>query len=223
MEFAGAARPLTDGDIAAEAARLGCEPAAIRAVCEVESAGRGFLPDGRPKILFEAHLFGRLTGHRWDATHPSISAPRWNRALYGPGGGHQYDRLAAAMRLDRTAALESASWGMFQILGLNFGRCGFAAVEAFVTAMGESEGRHLLAFGEFCRSGGLDRFLCCRDWVRFALGYNGPAAAANDYEARLSAAYRRRARLAAAAGPPAADDSDSEADALNRQELARLT
>lgn len=29
----------------------------------------------------------------------------------------QYERLNEAIKLDRTAALESASWGMFQIMG----------------------------------------------------------------------------------------------------------
>jgi hypothetical protein len=92
MEFTGAATPLGPQDIAAAAAQLHCEPTAIRAVCDIESAGGGFLPDTRPKILFEAHLFGNLTEHRWDATHPNISSPSWNRMLYGADGAHQYDR-----------------------------------------------------------------------------------------------------------------------------------
>src|ERR1700720_679179 len=119
MEFAGAATPLAASDVIALAVRLQCAPAAIWAVCDVESAGGGFLPDQRPKILYEAHIFGRLTDHQFDGTHPNISAPSWNRTLYGAPGAHQYDRLAEAIALDRGAALQSASWGMFQILGLN--------------------------------------------------------------------------------------------------------
>ncbi|MBV8493001.1 MAG: DUF3380 domain-containing protein, partial [Alphaproteobacteria bacterium] len=94
-----------------------------RAVCDVESAGSGFLPDTRPKLLFEAHVFGKLTRHCWDDAHPNISAPSWDRALYGPPGAHQYDRLEEALALDATAALEAASWGLFQILGSNFALC----------------------------------------------------------------------------------------------------
>ncbi|HTZ35049.1 MAG TPA: N-acetylmuramidase family protein [Stellaceae bacterium] len=193
MDFVGAATPLAAGDVAAAAAQLGCDSAAIWAVCAVESAGGGFLPDRRPKILFEAHVFGALTGHRWDAAHPGISATGWDRALYGAPGAHQYDRLAEAIALDRSAALESASWGLFQVLGLNHAACGFADVEAYVAAMCEGEGDQLAAFCAFCRHGGLDRLLRAHDWVAFAGAYNGPGAAATGYADRLAVAYGRRA------------------------------
>ena len=48
---------LTDADFARAAKALNVEVAAIRAVAEVEAAGAGFLPDGRPAILYEAHIF----------------------------------------------------------------------------------------------------------------------------------------------------------------------
>ena len=192
MNFIGDATPLDDSDIIAEAARLECEPAAVWAVCDVESAGGGFLPDKRPKILFEAHIFGKLTQHRWDAACPNVSAPSWDRALYGPAGAHQYDRLGQALALDEAAALEAASWGMFQILGGNFAACGFAAVADYVAAMCRAEADHLAAFGAFCRNNGLDRPLRARDWTRFALGYNGPSESDNDYDDRLAAAYAAR-------------------------------
>jgi hypothetical protein len=215
MDFIGAATPLDPADIAAEAARLGCEPAAVWAVCDVESAGSGFLSDGRPKLLFEAHVFGKLTHHRWDADYPNISAPFWNWAQYGPAGAHQYDRLADALALDQTAALEAASWGLFQILGANFAICGFAAVEDYVAVMCRSGADQLQAFGEFCRHNGLDRFLQAQDWTRFALGYNGPAEADNGYDTKLAAAYQARSRAA----PPTS--GESQADTLNRNELSQ--
>jgi hypothetical protein len=197
MEFAGAATPLGPGDVSALAAALSCEPAAIWAVCDVESAGGGFLPDTRPRLLFEAQVFGRLTRYRWNTTHPNISSATWNRALYGAPGAHQYDRLAEAIALDRASALQSASWGLFQIMGMNFAACGFAAVEDYVAAMCASEGRQLAAFGAFCRHGGLDRYLRAHDWTGFALAYNGPGEAENGYAAKLAAAYQRRAAAAA--------------------------
>lgn len=199
MEFTGAATPLAASDVVALAAELRCEPAAIWAVCDVESAGSGFLPDKRPKILYEAHIFGRLTGHRFDRSHPNISAPWWNRALYGAPGAHQYDRLAMAIGLDRAAALQSASWGMFQIVGMNFAACGFKAVEDYVTAMCDGEGAQLAAFGAFCVHEELDKALRAQDWTRFALGYNGSGEAQNGYDAKLAAAYRRRKATAEAA------------------------
>jgi hypothetical protein len=173
-DFKGAATPLSDTDINATAANLNCEVAVVEAVCDVESGGSGFLPDGRPKILFEAHAFHNATGGRWDRANPNISSPAWDRSLYGAGGAHQYDRLAEAIALDRNAALQSASWGRFQVMGNNYAAAGFANAEAFVQAMCDREAAHLGAFIGFCRKNGLVEALQACDWTTFARGYNGP-------------------------------------------------
>lgn len=195
MEFSGAATPLAAGDVVSVAQQLGCEPATVWAVCDVESAGGGFLPDKRPKLLFESHLFHSLTGGRYDASHPGISTPTWVRN-YGAPGAHQYDRLAEAIALDREHALQSASWGLFQIVGMNFAACGFASVEAYVAAICQSEAAQLAAFAAFCAHEELAALLAAKDWTQFALRYNGPGEAANDYAGRLAAAYQRRAAAA---------------------------
>ncbi len=183
---------LTKADYARAAQLLGCLPAAIRAVAAVESAGDGFLSDGRPKILFEAHVFSRLTGHRFDASHPLISSPTWNRALYATGVGGEHERLAAAVALDRNAALSSASWGKFQLMGFNYTRCGFdvlKGLQAFVNAMYRDEGEHLTAFCHFVKSMSLDDELRRGDWAGFARGFNGPKFAENRYDERLARAF----------------------------------
>jgi hypothetical protein len=181
---------LTDQDYARAAQLLGCNPAAVRAVAAVESAGSGFLEDGRPKILFEAHIFSRLTGHKFDDSHPHISARAWNRSLY-VGNEGEHPRLNEAAALDRDAALQSASWGRFQIMGFNWSRCGFKSVQAFVEAMYRNEGEHLIAFCYFVKSMALDDELRRLDWVGFARGYNGPSFAANSYDARLAKAFEQ--------------------------------
>lgn len=179
---------LTEADFARAAHLLGCEPAAIRAIAAVESGGDGFLPDGRPKILFEAHIFSRYTGHAFDVSNPDISSFTWNRALY-KGGEAEYSRLAEAVRLNREAALMSASWGKFQLMGFNWKRCGYESLQDFVDAMGRSEGDHLTAFCYFIKSMGLDDELRRKDWVALADGYNGPSSAMNHYPQRLENAY----------------------------------
>jgi hypothetical protein len=197
-DFKGAATPLSDADLDAAAAELGCERAVIDAVCDVESSGGGFLADRRPKILFEAHAFHTATGGRWDRTNPNISSPTWDRSLYGASGAHQYDRLAEAIALDRNAALESASWGRFQIMGNNYAAAGFANAEALVNAMCDREAAHLGAFIGFCRKNGLVDALQDQDWATFARKYNGPGQVAH-YAALLGAAYDRHAAHTAAA------------------------
>jgi LysM repeat protein len=186
-------RTLTEADWQRAATALGVDVPAIKAVAEVEAARSGFLADGRPKILFEAHQFSDRTGGRYDRSHPSISSPRWNRDLY-VGGAGEHTRLAQAAALDRTAALESASWGRFQIMGFNHRAAGYGNVEAFVAAMGQGEGRQLDAFVSFIRAHpGMHAALQRHDWAGFAAAYNGPGYAANQYDTRMAEAYRRLA------------------------------
>ena len=184
---------LTNEDFAEVAERLHCSTAVVRAVCDIESAGSGFLVDGRPKILFESHVFGRLTRHQWDRTYPNISSPTWNRSLYGAAGAHQYERLEEAQDLDHTAALQSASYGMFQVMGFNYKACCFIDVDAFVAAMYRDERAHLDAFVAFCEHNGFDRFLATNppQFASFSRGYNGPGYAANGYDTKLAAAWRK--------------------------------
>jgi hypothetical protein len=142
-------------------------------VLAVETSGCGFLSDRRSKLLFERHIFHRLTGGRFDAEDADVSQP--TAGGYGPGGAHQYDRLAAAISLDRDAALQSASWGLGQIMGMNFQAAGFDSVEDMVAAMVESEDRQLLATAKFFkRQRGMADALKNHDWKAFARIYNGP-------------------------------------------------
>ena len=58
-------------EIVAAAKRLQIEPCALQAVCTVESSGQGFLPSGKPKILFEGHIFWReLAKRRYQPVFP---------------------------------------------------------------------------------------------------------------------------------------------------------
>lgn len=193
--FKGAARPMSDDAIAAAAATLGCEIAAIQAVIDVESRG-GFLPDGRPRILFERHYFSRLTANAHDDSAPDVSCPDWGGYK---GGATEYERLQQALGLAPEAALRSASWGAFQIMGDNFRAAGFDDVKSFCDAMCDSEDRQLEAFVAFVQAMGLADELRRRDWTAFARAYNGPNYARNRYDAKLQAAYA----LHAAGGPRA--------------------
>ncbi len=186
--FRGAAQRLTVADIDRVAGSLALDAREIWAVATVESLGHGFIPgEARPELLFEAHQFHKLTGGAWDASHPNISSPTWDASLYGAAGTHQYDRLAEAMALDREAALQAATWGMFQILGSNYALVGFSDVDSFVAAMCDSEGTHLTAFAAYCQANNLVRYLAAHDWTNFKLGYNGVGT--DDYAAKLKAAY----------------------------------
>lgn len=186
-EFTGNPAPLTPADFTRAAAALGCPTAAIRAVVEVESKG-GFIPDGRPRILFERHKFSALTARRFDATNPAVSARTPGGYI---GGAREYDRLGEALALDRAAALKSASRGAFQLMGFNHALAGHPDVESFVAAMDSGHPAQLDAFVAFIRHAGLAAALATQDWPAFARGYNGPAYARFAYDTKIAAAYAR--------------------------------
>lgn len=185
LEFSGPATGLDDEAIEAAARKIGCQVAAVRAVIDVESRG-GFLADGRPKILFERHYFSRLTKRKFDGNAADISNPKWGGYK---GGAAEYERLGRAIKLDRDAALRSASWGAFQIMGDNYRLCGFTNVEDFVEAMVSGAPAQLDAFVSFIQKTGLADEMVRRDWAGFARGYNGPAYKANKYDEKLAAAF----------------------------------
>ena len=175
---------LTRQDYEDAAKILGCEPEAIQAVSQVESNGDGFDNQGRPKILFERHIFHRRTKGKYSNAHPNIS----NKSS-GGYSSNEYKRLEQAMLLDHDAALESASWGMYQIMGFNHKLCGHESVTEFVTAMKQSHRQQLDAFVQFIINTNLARALRVKDWYSFARGYNGPAFAKNSYHLKMKSAY----------------------------------
>lgn len=178
-------------DFLDDAERIGCEVEAVMAVAAVESQGGGFNPDGTPKSLFEGHWFSKLTKGVYDASHPTISYPKWTREFYGKTWQAEQARLQEAIALDRPAALMSASYGVFQIMGLNHAYCGFPGPDSFYTAMCKDENEQLAAFTSFIISKGLGDELKSKDWAAFAKQYNGPGYAENKYDIKLAAAYAK--------------------------------
>jgi len=189
--FTGLAAPLSRQGLDGVLDFLGIEAADIWAVLAVETKGCGFLADRRPLILFERHVFHRRTQGRFDDGHPSISASTPGGYL---GGAREYLRLEEALALDPAAALESASWGIGQIMGFNAAAAGFADTESMVTAMIEREDAQLTAMAGFLRANGLHAPLARHDWAAFARGYNGPDFAKNQYDSRLAAAFAALSR-----------------------------
>lgn len=176
-------------DFARAAGALNVSLATIKAIASVESKGNGFDTERRPVILYEPHLFSRLTNRKYDEAFPLLSSRVWNKALYNQGGT-SYEKLEVASALDRSAALQSCSWGAFQILGMNYKLCGFSSIDAMVQAMFKNEGEHLLAFVRFVQSQRLDQFLRNKNWAAFANGYNGPLYKQNKYDEKIEKAYK---------------------------------
>jgi hypothetical protein len=185
--------PLTRADFEEVAAQLNVEWEAVAAVAEVASGPLGgFAADGRPIILFERHLFSRKTNSIYDESHPNIS----NRT---PGGyprtqAERWAQLAEAYALNPEAALQSASYGRFQVLGQNFPNLSYLGVtnaHDYVALLARSERGQLESFVGFIRANGLVDELQRRDWAGFASRYFGPNYAQNQYDTKIADAYAR--------------------------------
>lgn len=188
-EFYGPAITLPFGSYSAAAKELNVEPAALLAILQIESSRGAYLPDGRPVILFEAHIFSRLTGNQFDDTHPDISTKSWDRNSYGAPGSYQYERLTRAMQLDETAALKACSWGFWQCMGFNHEVIGYETVQEMVEAFVESEHNQLQGFLTFLRTQGIVPALRAKDWHQVGYKYNGPRYRENRYAEKLAEAY----------------------------------
>lgn len=186
---------LCENDFVRAAKLLDVEVAAIKAVQEVETGGRGgFIRIGYPTILFEGHIFWSqlkkqgLNPEDYVVGNEDILYPKWTKKFYKQGMA-EYDRLSRAKNINETAALCSASWGMWQIMGFNYAACGCASVYDFGTEMQLHEGTQLNLFVEFLRTNGLDKYLRNKDWAQFARHYNGSGYKENRYDEKLESAY----------------------------------
>src|SRR5690349_12018477 len=108
LEFVGQSLALTSDGLATAADNLSVGAAELWSVLKVETSGSGFISDRRPPILYERHIFNRLTKPRFPVSDINNPEP----GGYGNSGANQYLRLSRALTLDRNSALQSASWGI---------------------------------------------------------------------------------------------------------------
>jgi hypothetical protein len=192
--FKGKAKKLEDLDLPKIGHQIGVGEDEVHAVIDVEAAGSGFDSQGRPRILFERHWFYRNLsgGKRTKAMQEGLAVKTWSRATYNKD---QYKLLERAMKIDETAALKSASWGMGQVMGFNHKTAGYDTVQAMVLSFMESEANHLQGMINFIKSKGLDVKLRNHDWKGFAYGYNGSGYRQNRYDEKLADAYAKWSRI----------------------------
>lgn len=248
-EFNG--ETLTDADFDWGARELGVEEAILRAINEVEAAGKGFASlKGRlvPKILYERHYFHDLTKGVYSADNPDISYPvgyyqqhvrylpatrtvldqqgnprllsYWRplkkrergrslpfrtgaqllaageatteRDLYANLSG-SYKRLVKAYSLDSEAALQSCSWGSFQIMGRWFSTMGYPNAHAFAKAMSRSEKEQMRALILYAKkvNPGLVNIMKEKDFDALAAAFNGTSYMQNKYHIKLRNSYEK--------------------------------
>jgi hypothetical protein len=193
---------LAEQDLKDFADKHDLELAAVKAVNEVESSGKGFFLDGRPKILFEGHVFWEQLRKAGidptsisNASNADVLYSKWTRAHY-VGGPREYDRMEKAAALlpnpkVKEAALASASWGSYQIMGYHAAKLGYASVQDFVDQMHVHERNHLDAFGRYITAFKCITHLRAKNWAAFANCYNGAGYAQNKYDIKMASAYQK--------------------------------
>ena len=179
---------------------LGCEPAALKAVEEVESGGKGgFIDANRPQILFEGHQFYKnlkefqteAFAKQVAARYPNICYPKWDKSKYRNAEG-EWERLTVARSIDPIAADMSASWGIGQIMGFNYKLCDCSSVVEFVERMCRSKEEQVKLWMNFFKNTpSCLNPLRKKDWAGFARAYNGSGYAQNKYDTKLATAYSK--------------------------------
>jgi hypothetical protein len=183
--------------VAAIAARMKVEEKILLAVAEVESAGKVFaLVNGRqePLVRWEGHYFdARLVNGKRDAArkaglaspkvggvkNPSSQAARWNKLLL------------PAMKIDATAAFESTSWGLGQVMGAHWKALGFKSPKEMLDTVRRDAAGQIEVMARYIEKFGLVDELQRHDFRAFARGYNGPAGVKNGYDKAMAKAYQR--------------------------------
>lgn len=185
---------VTDTEMAGFAARLGGTLKQMRAVAAVESGGSGFLVTGQPKILWERHHFWK----RLQLNLPLISNPKpggYTLDADKDGVNDSWEKLAEAAMYAPAWAIESCSWGKFQVMGFWWEKLGYESAIDFAWSMRESEAGHfeaLVRYIQFNRLAPAFRALSadpetCR---AFAAGYNGSGYRKFDYHTKLARAMQ---------------------------------
>ena len=193
---------LSEQDLKDFAQHYNLQLAAVKAVNEVESSGKGFLINGKPKILFEGHIFWQQLLKRGlkpetflNSKNKNVLYKKWTRSFY-QGGTKEYDRLNQAIAIGsnpaiKEAALASASWGSFQIMGYHAASLGYDSVQHFVDKMYLHESEHLKAFGKFLEVNNIMTDLRNKNWPKVAEKYNGKSYRVNKYDEKLAKAYHK--------------------------------
>jgi murein DD-endopeptidase MepM/ murein hydrolase activator NlpD len=104
-----------------------------------------------------------------------------------------YKRLIKAYQLDKSAALESCSWGAFQIMGEYWDTMKYASVQDFCKAVSRSPREQIKTFVAYIKyvNPAIKIHLKNLDWAATAAAYNGPRYKDYKYDVKLEAAYKK--------------------------------
>lgn len=178
------------------AGELNVLPASLMAVVRVESGGRYRARiDGRdePLIRFEGHYFYKLLprAKRNLAVTTGLANARAGRVRNPLRQAGRWAMLKRAIKIDRTAALSSVSWGVGQVMGIHWRWLGFGSIDALVAEARSGPEGQVRLMAKFIHKAGLVEKLKVQDWAGFARAYNGPGYRRNKYDQQMAKYFKQ--------------------------------
>ncbi len=173
--------------LAAVAEGIAVEPKALQALVTIETVGRGFYGTGMPKLLLERHyVYRQATAAQRQQLPADVCNPAPGGYVGGLAEWARFDRVAA---VDVNLAIESCSWGIAQIMGIQCQRFNLSPA-TFMLLQATDEDSQLMFLGRFVQANAaLHDALRTKNWPEVARLYNGAGYAANHYDTKLAAAY----------------------------------
>ncbi len=189
--YIGKAARLSAADLTALAAKHGIEERALKAVVQVEAAGKAFHSTGALVCLYEPHIAYRYSSGRIrDAlVAAGLAYSKWKRNY--PATSYARIDKCTAIAGAEVAAL-ATSWGAPQMMGFNHKVCGYPTAVQMVKAFAASEAAQIEGMIAFIKaSPKMWAALKAHDWAGFAERYNGSGYKQNGYDTKLAAAYAK--------------------------------
>ncbi|MBO9620549.1 MAG: DUF3380 domain-containing protein [Niabella sp.] len=185
--------------------KIGCEKEVIKAIAKQESQGEPFVSNNtHAKILYERHYAYRLLKAKGKTQKElkdfeMVKDPKGLPIIYPQGysiKGKEYgsylqqiEKLDIVKEIDKDVAIQSCSWGRFQVMGVNFKGL-YKNPSELEDAQNHCEIQHLaLFFQEVSTNTSLIAAMKMKDWEKIAYYYNGPKWRENDYANKIKKYY----------------------------------
>ena len=170
---------INDNDYATTAKDLGVEKEVLMAIASQESKHASFKAVKQATILFERHKMYRLLIKKGN-TKASVDAlsKKYPSIVNEDSGGYNdmtsYEKLKIAKSIDYNCAVQSCSWGKFQVMGFNYANL-YSSPRELEKAMNMCELQQFKYFVSYLKNtSGMVDALKNKNWERIATLYNGP-------------------------------------------------
>ena len=170
---------INDNDYATTAKDLGVEKEVLMAIASQESKHASFKAVKQATILFERHKMYRLLIKKGN-TKASVDAlsKKYPSIVNEDSGGYNdmtsYEKLKIAKSIDYSCAVQSCSWGKFQVMGFNYANL-YSSPRELEKAMNMCELQQFKYFVSYLKNtSGMVDALKNKNWERIAILYNGP-------------------------------------------------